>query len=210
MYIENLGVGGTWQFVDVYGLDKELLMMVPRPVAAVMLLYPLTEKAKSKDIGQVDTSYPPSSYFMRQTIGNACGTVALVHALANNFNKLTFDTSKHFHKFYEQSKNLSPEEKAALLEKDEGMGAAHEEIAQEGDTEAPPRDASVNPHFVAFVNVDGNLYEMDGRKDAPVCHGKTSDEALLEDTVKVVRKFMARDPDEINFTLMALAKVDDQ
>lgn len=185
-------------------------MMVPRPVAAVMLLYPLTDKVQEKDIGQVDKEYPPSMYFMRQTIGNACGTIALVHALGNNEDKIEFDENKHFRAFLNKSKDLTPEEKAAFLEKDEGMGAAHEEIAQEGDTEAPPRDVALNPHFVAFINFDGNLYEMDGRKDAPVCHGKTSSETLLEDTVKVVREFMSRDPDEINFTLMALAKVEEQ
>jgi hypothetical protein len=29
---------------------------------------------------------------------------------------------------------------------------------------------------------------------------------LLEDTAEVVKKFMARDPDNLNFTVVALAK----
>jgi len=29
-------------------------------------------------------------YYMKQTVGNACGTVAVIHALANNTNRITF------------------------------------------------------------------------------------------------------------------------
>ena len=46
---------------------------------------------KSKDIGTVSEKCESSTYFIRQTIGNACGTVALVHALANNKDDIQFD-----------------------------------------------------------------------------------------------------------------------
>lgn len=38
----------------------------------------------------------------------------------------------------------------------------------------------MNLHFIAFVQKDGLIYEMDGRKISPVEHGKTSNETFLE------------------------------
>lgn len=40
-----------------------------------------SEDSKIQSEGQV---LSPRVYFMKQSIGNACGTVALMHALANN------------------------------------------------------------------------------------------------------------------------------
>lgn len=34
----------------------------------------------------------PKVYFMKQTIGNSCGTIGLIHAVANNQDKLEFGT----------------------------------------------------------------------------------------------------------------------
>ncbi|XP_053311380.1 ubiquitin carboxyl-terminal hydrolase isozyme L3 [Spea bombifrons] len=193
-------------------MDPELLSMVPRPVCAVLLLFPVTEKyelfraeeeAKIKTHGQ---DVNPSVYFMKQTISNACGTIGLIHAVANNREKLNFDGDSALKKFLEDSVSLSPDERAKFLERDESIRVTHESSAQEGQSEAPSIDDKVDLHFIAFVNVQGQLYEMDGRKPFPINHGQTSDDTLLEDAIEVCKKFMQRDPEELRFTVVAFSK----
>ncbi|XP_063130652.1 ubiquitin carboxyl-terminal hydrolase isozyme L3 isoform X14 [Rattus norvegicus] len=194
-FLKQLGLHPNWQFVDVYGMEPELLSMVPRPVCAVLLLFPITEKyevfrteeeEKIKSQGQDVTS---SVYFMKQTISNACGTIGLIHAIANNKDKMHFESGSALKKFLEESVAMSPEERARHLE----------------NYDAPSIDEKVDLHFIALVHVDGHLYELDGRKPFPINHGKTSDETLLEDAIEVCKKFMERDPDELRFNAIALS-----
>eukprot|EP01034_Spumella_vulgaris_P034999 gene34999-43157_t len=98
---------------------------------------------------------------------------------------------------------MAADEIADYLEADEEIEEVHEETAMEGQSEVPEED--VNTHFVCFSVVDGHLYQFDGRKPYPINHGASSQETLLEDACRVVKEFMARDPDEVRFTIVALA-----
>lgn len=127
-FVNCLGMKPTWQFGDVYGLDPELLSLVPRPVCAVLLLFPVTEKVlfclhppqvqthlhvdvfhwflllfsssspqyeafkqeEEEQLKKEPQQVSPDVYFIKQTIGNACGTIGLIHAVANNQKHLDF------------------------------------------------------------------------------------------------------------------------
>lgn len=64
----------------------------------------------------------------------------------------------------------------------------------------------IDRHFISYVVVDGCLYELDGTKHFPVNHGKSSAETFLVDVAKVIKLFFERDPTEVSFSTIVLAK----
>jgi len=212
-YTENLGVDmSVLAFSDVYGFEPDLLMMVPRPVVSLVLLFPITEnyenfrKEEEEKKTKEGQTVSDNVYFTKQTVGNACGTVGIIHAIANNVEKLTFKDGSVVKDYLDSTKSMTPDERAVALEKHEGVTRCHGDSAQEGQTKAPSIDEKVDLHFIAFVEKDGFLYELDGRKPFPINHGKTSADTLLEDTAVVCKKFMERDPGNYNFNMIALAQ----
>lgn len=80
----------------------------------------------------------------------------------------------------------------------------HQHAAAEGQTAAPSADDDVDLHFVALTAVDGQLYELDGRKHAPIHHGATTADTFLSDAAKIVRAFIDTSC-STQFSLLALA-----
>lgn len=89
--VHKLGLSQQLAFHDVFSIDEpELLAFVPRPAHALLLIFPVNEtyekfrreedgpKAEYEGSG---TSEPVVWY--KQTIGNACGLIGLLHGVSN-------------------------------------------------------------------------------------------------------------------------------
>ncbi|KAI9076524.1 hypothetical protein K1719_041510 [Acacia pycnantha] len=190
---------------DVYGLDEELLEMVPKPVLAVLFLYPLTSKTEDERLQQENEKkeYSTRVYFMKQTVGNACGTIGLLHALGNITSEIKLPEGSFFDRFFKATANMDPLQRAAFLENDREMEVAHSVAAIAGDTEA---SVNVDTHFICFACVDGELYELDGRKSGPISHGQSSPNTLLRDAAKVIQGMIQKNPGSLSFNVMAISK----
>lgn len=221
-FAKRTGLPEGWHFVDVPSLEPELLsFFLPQPCAAFILLFPCTpdiyrfrrEEEKSTRALAAKGEGPPESVFFLQQhscFGNACGTIASVHALSNLSHIISLDQGKEMAKFVEANETKSPDARGEALFKCQGLKESSDTAAvnREAQTVCPARDGpSLDHHFVAFVFADGKLVELDGTKWAPVSHGLSSPQTFVADVAKVVRtNFMQVQPDSIEFNLVALTK----
>ncbi|MQL68549.1 hypothetical protein Taro_000854 [Colocasia esculenta] len=207
------------ELCDVYGLDDELLAMVPKPVLAVLFLFPYNsqveaERMLEKEREQQGENKKPSEkvYFLKQTVGNACGTIGLLHAVGNVTSEIKmgefiyislpisniilqrkFCSNLVFTSFFsfllvEESfldKFFKSTASMDPLERAHFLEKDREmEDAHSVAASAGDTEASANvdEHFICFTCVDGELYELDGMKTQPLSHGPSSPDTLLQMT----------------------------
>merc|ERR1719210_1813770 len=186
--------------------------MVPQPCLAVTLLFqcsPNLQKFKDDqrtkgELGGQTVS--PDLVYLKQYVCNACGTIASIHSLANNAATMKINPDSPIGRFLHSIQGKSPEEAGTLLADAVELHQASDCSAQSGQTNAPEASASVDCHFVAFVEKGGDVYELDGTKQFPINHGN-SDGNFLKAAASVIRAcFMDQDPENLHFNMMALVK----
>lgn len=189
-------------FHDIFGLDPELLAMVPQPVEAVLLLYPISaqveamKKAEDADLqeSQVAEAEGETIWF-KQTIRNACGTIGLLHALSNTSATKAIEKDSPLSRLLEKARTLAPIERAKLLESSKELEAAHSTTAGTGQTSAPSAADEVDLHFICFIrDRDGELVELDGNRKGPVKRGvkvETQEELLAKAVHFVQQKYVS-------------------
>lgn len=201
-FFRKVGVKPHLSVVDVLGFDDESLELVEGKVEGILLCYPIKEGSNWK----VDEAAKERLYFMRQTIRNACATMALIHLLANQCNDHDFEPDSSMKAFIKESKQLEPEVKANKFESCETIATAHEKASVEGQTEAPAASEAVEYHFISIIHNNNTIYEMDGRKQGPINHGPTSQENFLRDAMKVVKQFVDINPANPYFSMQVVVR----
>lgn len=224
----GLPAASGWGFHDIWGLDPELLLMVPGAAScrAVTLLFDHRsealraahaaehERIKDGGTGGEGAAAPPDSLvFIKQYVGNACGTIAATHILANCAADLGIAPDSALGSFLGKTAGAAPADRGHALAREAGMHAVSEACAAGGNaqTAAPELGDRVDFHFIAFVlGADGAVYELDGRKARAVHHGAVPPgEMFLAAAGRVIReKFMAVDPALQMWNMMAFVKED--
>jgi ubiquitin carboxyl-terminal hydrolase L3 len=228
--IHKLGIASSLRFQDVLSLDPELLSFIPRPVHALILVFPTTQeyerRARAEDFNVIDVldgNDETEVLFFRQTINNACGLYAILHAFCNGEARNSFGkppttsrtpsltSAKAPDSTMDQLLKVClpahPKDRALALENSQELERAYDEVAQKGDT-APPASAEdeVDFHYIAFVksHINGHLYQLDGDRRRPIKLAplQEGEDVLSEKCLEVIRGMMIED--NVNFSLMAL------
>ncbi|PCH44161.1 cysteine proteinase [Wolfiporia cocos MD-104 SS10] len=204
-------------FEDVYGLDPEaqLLALVPQPVKAIVVLFPMTEAIRAisdrdDDRHRAGALYPvdPNVIYIRQTIGNACGTMAILHSLLNTDVSLAPNSALAILK--EQCKGgKTPEERAKVLETTTAFADIHAEAAVSGQSTVPDNLTETGQHYTCFLQApdprspqEMRLLELEARRPGVVDRGASV--SLLEDVAKFVKEqYVAQNP-SAKFSMIAL------
>lgn len=115
-------------------------------------------------------STSPRPYVASLTqIGNACGTIGLLHAISNSRAASAVQAGTPLAQLLEAARSAPQEQRPQLLETCDALRDAHAQTAGEGQTAAPEAHAQVDLHFVAFVRgPSGKLIELDGRRRGPI------------------------------------------
>jgi len=210
-----MGVEEEWEVVDVWGLDPDLLALVPQPVVSLVLLFPTktADGSKARQFTMVEKhEVGDQVYFLKQLEGhldNACGTIAMVHSLMNNRAMLGLEGKQGVgEKFYNETKDMDGDKRGKYLDTFQDIVTVHNMLVGEGQSNMVQSE-KVCHHFVCLTTVAGHLVELDGAYNSgPSVVEKIQDgDTFLSSAARFVQsKYINPSSGNIEFALMALVK----
>ncbi|KAF2756318.1 ubiquitin carboxyl-terminal hydrolase-like protein isozyme L3 [Pseudovirgaria hyperparasitica] len=180
----KLGVSPELQFYDVYSLDEyELLAHIPRPAFALLVIIPLSpawdkdrmdEDAETEDYAGFGSGEPV--IWFKQTIGNACGSIGLLHSVVNGPAVDFINPNSDLADIRERAIPLDMTSRAKMLYDNGSFETAHKSVELVGDTSAAHMDGHAGQHFVSYVKSKGKLWELEGSRKGPIDRGELAED----------------------------------
>lgn len=147
-------------------------------------------------------------FFAKQVINNACATQAIISILMN---RPEIDLGESLTQLKSFAQDIPADMRGLALGNSSQIRTTHNSFArpepfvfESKDKDAEDEDAF---HFIGYVPVNGKLYELDGLKDGPICHGECDMDTWFEVAKPAIEARMAKySQKEIRFNLLALVQ----
>ncbi|TKA70432.1 hypothetical protein B0A55_07891 [Friedmanniomyces simplex] len=212
----RLGVSPKLAFYDIYSLDDpDLLSLIPKPVHALIFISPadVYHRVRKADGGTKELTYTGAGdqepvIWFKQTIGHACGLIALLHSVSNGSAKEFITPGSTLDKLLREATPLKPLPRAEVLYDSDELEKAHMAVAFKGDSVAPLAAEPNGYHFISFVRgKDGHLYELEGSWDGPIDRGmmESGEDVLGEKALDAgIRRFVRAAEGNLEMSMIAL------
>ncbi|CAG9462633.1 unnamed protein product [Pedinophyceae sp. YPF-701] len=206
--ISSFGVQGV-QVEEVTSLEQESLAAL-EPIYGLIFLF----KYQGKDsTGAEHLQDPdPALFFAKQVVDNACATQALLSVLLN---RPELEKMKQLGALLTNFKSfvsdLPADMKGLAIGNSEEIRRAHNSFARP-DPLVPDENLAGQDqdafHFVTYVPLHGQLYELDGLQPGPISHGAvgTGSAWLAQATEAIKRRVSKYEAGEVHFNLMAVVQ----
>lgn len=108
---------------------------------------------------------------MKQTIGHACGLMALLHIVFNLDGGRYLTPGSTLHDLRNRIIELKPNARAQLLYESKFLEEAHMAAASMGSSAARSPQDDNHHHFIAFVQNGDQVWELNGGMNGPLMRG---------------------------------------
>ncbi|KDQ11206.1 hypothetical protein BOTBODRAFT_57534 [Botryobasidium botryosum FD-172 SS1] len=195
--LRNLGVSGC-EIHEVRSIEEDLDDR--GPVHALILCYPwMQDHHRQDDFTDLDQT---NIYFANQLITDACATQAILNVV---FNCPQIDVGDRLAGFKEFTQEFSSPMKGLAVTNDPFLRITHNALARPSDIRAANYAAAVDfdpnrprkkrkrskdesdemtYHFIAYVPIDGKVFELDGLKSGPLEVGEIDADETWIDIVR--------------------------
>ena len=184
--------------------------MVCRKVFGFIFLFKWEKSSQESPKNEAD--FESDIFFAKQEISNACATQAILHILLNSDGD-DVQLGPELSNFVSFAKELPADMRGLCLSNSLEIRQAHnefgnlEEYLAFGDEEDDENDKKKSDpfHFVAFIEKNETVYELDGLKDGPIRHARPAEQPWTATVLDII-KDRIKDKQDIRFNLMAVVQ----